>query len=138
MNPADHASQGLTRSSNEQVHVWFNSPEFVWQSEFQWPKQISMQEIQDDDPEVRAEVKVHVTVIHEGIIERLESLISDWAKMKRVVAWILKYKKILISRTRHQLQLSQEKLLDYAKKDGNIEKLKQLMTDLSKFENITN
>ena len=72
----------------------------MWKSEFQWPKQISMQEIQDDDPEVRAEVKVHVTVLREGIIERLESLISDWGS---VVALILKYKKILISRTKHQL-----------------------------------
>ena len=45
-----------------------------------------MQEIQDDDPEVRAEVKVHGTVLHEVIIERLESLFSDWARMKRVVA----------------------------------------------------
>ena len=60
-------------------------------SEFQCPKQMSKQEIQDDDPEVRAEVKVHVTASHEGIIERLKSLISDWARMKRVVAWILKY-----------------------------------------------
>ena len=59
-----------------------------------------MQEIQDDDPEVRAEVKFHVTVLREGIIERLESLISDWGS---VVALILKYKKILISRTKHQL-----------------------------------
>ena len=49
-----------------------------------------MKEIQDDDPEVRTEVKVHVTAIHEGIIERLESLISDWVRMNRVVAWILK------------------------------------------------
>ena len=70
-----------------------------------------MQEIQDDDPEVRAEVKVHVTVLHEGIIERLESLISDWARMKRVVAWILNYKKILISRTRHQLSVCTTKAL---------------------------
>ena len=38
-----------------------------------------MQEIQDDDPEVRAEVKVHITALHEGIIERFESLISEWA-----------------------------------------------------------
>ena len=60
-----------------------------------------MQEIQDDDPEVRAEVKVYVSALHEGIIERLESLISDWA-MKKVVAWILKYKNILFSRTRYQ------------------------------------
>ena len=28
MNPADYASRGLPRSSNEQVHVWFNGPEF--------------------------------------------------------------------------------------------------------------
>ena len=61
-----------------------------------------MQEIQDDDPDVRAEVKVHVTAIHKGIIERLKYLISDWARMKRVAAWILKYKKILISRKTHQ------------------------------------
>ena len=39
---------------------------------------------------LETEVKVHVTAIHEGIIERLESLISDWVRMNRVVAWILK------------------------------------------------
>ena len=101
MNPVN-PSRGLTRSSNEQVHVWFNGPYFLWKSEFHWLKQTSLQEIQDDDPEVRAEVKVYVSALHEGIIERLESLISDWAKMKKVVAWILKYKNILISRTRYQ------------------------------------
>ena len=61
-----------------------------------------MQKIQDDDPEVKAEVKVHVTALHEGIIEKLGSLIFDWARMKRMVAWVLKYKKDLISRRRHQ------------------------------------
>ena len=43
-------------------------------------------------------MKVHTIFIKEGILERLESLISDWMRMKRVVAWILKYKKILSSR----------------------------------------
>ena len=74
----------------------------MWRSEFQWPKQTYSQEIQDDDLEVKAEVKVHITALHEGIIEKFESLISDWTRMKRVVAWILKHKKILISRIRHQ------------------------------------
>ena len=59
-----------------------------------------MKEIQDDDPEVKREMKVHTISIKEGILERLESLISDWMRMKRVVAWILKYKKILSSRVR--------------------------------------
>ena len=45
-------------------------------------------------------MKVHNISIKEGILERLESLISDWMRMKRVVAWILKYKKILSSRVR--------------------------------------
>ena len=46
MNPADYTSRRLTRSSNEQVHVWFNSPEILRKTEFQWPKQVSMLEIQ--------------------------------------------------------------------------------------------
>ena len=102
MNPADYASRGLTRSSNEQVHVWFNGAELLWKSEFQWSKQTSKQEIQDDDPEVGAEVKVHVAALHEGIIERLESFFSDWTRIKRVVTWILNYKKSLILNRRHQ------------------------------------
>ena len=61
-----------------------------------------MQEIQDDDPAFRAEVEVHINALHQGIIERLESLTSDWTRIKRVVAWILKYKKILISKIKNQ------------------------------------
>ena len=102
MNPADYASRGLTRSSNEEIHVWFNGPEFLWKSEFQWLKQTSTKEIQVGHPEVRAEVKVHVIALHEGIIERLESLFSDWTRMKRVVAWILMYRKNPILRARHR------------------------------------
>ena len=52
MNSADYASQGLTWSNNSQVHVWFNGTGFLWKPEFQWPKQTSMQEIQDDDPKI--------------------------------------------------------------------------------------
>ena len=111
MNPADYASRRLTRSSNEQVHVWFNGPEFLWKSEFQWPKQTSTQEIQDDDPEVRIEVKVHVTALREGIIERLESSFSDWTR---------KYKKNLILRTRHQLSDCSPKALSPTDLDVSI------------------
>ena len=56
-----------------------------------------MKEIQDDDSEVKREKKVYTISIKEEILERLKSLIFDWMRMKRVVAWILKYKKILCS-----------------------------------------
>ena len=45
-----------------------------------------MKEIQDDDPEVKKEMKIHTISIKEEILERLKSLISDWMRMKRVVA----------------------------------------------------
>ena len=83
MNPADCASQGLTGLNKKHLHLWFNIPEFLWKSEFQWPRQNPVKEIQDDDP---GEMKVHTISIKEGILERLKSLISEWMTMKRVVA----------------------------------------------------
>ena len=59
-----------------------------------------MEEIQEDDPEDKREMKVYTISIKEGILERLESLISDWKRIKTVVAWNLKYKKISRSRVR--------------------------------------
>ena len=113
MNPADCASRGLTGSNKKHLHLWFNGPEFLWKSEFQWPRQNPVKEIQDDDPEVKREMKVHTISIKEGILERLESLISDWMRMKRVVAWILKYKKILSSRvTQNSVKILQKIGLD--------------------------
>ena len=100
MNPAGCTSRGLTGSNKKHLLLWFNGPEFMWKCEFQWPRQNSLEEIQDDDPEVKREIKVHTISIKEGILERLDTLISDWRRMKRLVAWILKHKKILRSRVR--------------------------------------
>ena len=100
MNPADCASRALTGSNKKHLHLWLRGPEFLWKSEFKWPRQNPVKEIQDNDPEVKREMKFHTISIKEGILERLESLISDWIKIKRVVAWMFKYKKILSSRIR--------------------------------------
>ena len=68
-----------------------------------------MTEIQDDDPEVKREMKVHTISIKDRILDRLQSLISDWMRMKGVVAWILKYKKILSSRvTQNSVKILQK------------------------------
>ena len=77
MNPADCASRGLTESNRKDLHLRFNGPEFLWKSEFQWPTQNPVKEIQGDGLEVKKEIKVHTISIKEGILERLESLISD-------------------------------------------------------------
>ena len=100
MNPADYVSRGLTGLNKKYLHRWFNGSEFLWKSEFQWPRENPVEEIQGDDPEVKREIKFHTISIKKGILERLDSLISDWKRMRRVVTWILKYKKILSPRVR--------------------------------------
>ena len=84
----------LTGSNKKHLHLWLNGPELLWKFEIQWPKQNLVKEIQDDDSEVKRKMKVHTISIKEGILERLESLISNSMRMKRVVAWIFEYKKI--------------------------------------------
>ena len=65
MNPADCVLRGLTGSNKKHLHLSFNGPEFLWKSEFQWPKQKPVKEIQYDDPEVKREMKVHTISIKE-------------------------------------------------------------------------
>ena len=97
MNPADYASRGLTRSNSKHLGLWFNDPQFLWESEFQWPKQIAV-DIDDNDPEIKTEIKVNPLVMEVGVLEKLETSISSWLKLVRVVVWIIKMKKILLTR----------------------------------------
>ena len=83
MNPVDCASRRLTGSNKKHLHLCFNGPEFLWKSEFPKPRQNPVEEIQDDDPGVKREIKVHTISLKEGILERMESLISDWKKIKK-------------------------------------------------------
>ena len=46
-------------------------------SEFRWPRENPVQEIQDDDPEFKREFKIDTISLKEGILERLESFMSD-------------------------------------------------------------
>ena len=63
MNPADCAQQGSTGLNKKHLHLWFNSPDFLWKSKFQWPIQNPVEEIQDDDPDVERGIKVHAIFI---------------------------------------------------------------------------
>ena len=85
MNPADYVSRGLTGLNKKYLHRWFNGSEFLWKSEFQWPRENPVEEIQGDDPEVKREIKFHTI---------------SWKRMRRAVTWILKYKTILSPRVR--------------------------------------
>ena len=74
---------------------------FLWKSEFQWTKQIA-EDIDDTDPEIKTEIKVNALVIEVGVLEKLETSISSWIKLVRVVAWIIKINKILLTRIKKE------------------------------------
>ena len=94
-NPADQASRGLKAKTLMQEGTWINGPKFLLQGEHDWPKQpVQRKESLQDYPEVKNTVSVN-TVIAEDDVEPINRLIdyySDWHKLKRSVAWILRLK----------------------------------------------
>ena len=85
-------------------------------------------DIDDNDLEIKTEIKVNALVMKVWILEKLETSISSWIKLFwRAVAWIIKMKKILLTRIRkersnilgneHQQGRLTASLLDEARKN---------------------
>ena len=58
MNPADDASRGLKPRKLIDQHRWWKGPDYLWESEENWPE-AEIGEVLQNDPEVRDEVQVH-------------------------------------------------------------------------------
>ena len=73
------------------------------------------------------EIKANALVMEVGVLEKSEASISSWIKLVRVVAWIIKMKKMLLIRIKgersnivaneHQQGRLTVSLLDEAKKN---------------------
>lgn len=98
LNPADDASRGLGAGALLQSKRWISGPDFLTQSESEWPSPVEdVGRVPDDDPEVRNNMAVYSTVV-EGEKRPTSKLIehfSKWNSLRRAVAWILKFKKML-------------------------------------------
>ncbi|XP_013410717.1 uncharacterized protein LOC106173924 [Lingula anatina] len=105
-NPADYASRGIQlRSDNgDDIQRWLHGPAFLYQPEIHWPKQPdNLHEIPENDREVkRKSAQIHVTTsseVSDGV-ERLLHHFSSWYTLQKSVAWILRFKRYLLSRVR--------------------------------------
>ena len=58
MNPVDDASRGLKPQKLIDQHRWWKGPEYLWESEENWPE-AEIGEVSQNDPEVRDELQVH-------------------------------------------------------------------------------
>ena len=94
-NPADDASRGL--SAEEFIHKnrWINGPSFLWEAEDCWPRQPDIPaEIKEDDPEVKKERKAFsvASTVEDDSLNRMIQSCSSWYKLKKLMAWILRYR----------------------------------------------
>ena len=91
-NPADDASRGVSADS---LQRWIHGPEFLTQSTETWPQRpVDMNaNIPDNDPEVKKDSVVYTSEasIGDPVLEIIERF-SSWTHLKKIVAWILRYK----------------------------------------------
>ena len=77
---------------------WIAGPPFLWKEKSYWLKMIDVPEMKDDDPELRKEVQVYVTINDKHPVDKLIEYHSSWWKLKKCVAWFMKYKSWLLKR----------------------------------------
>ena len=62
-NPVDDATRGVSADALLESNRWIKGPDFLWQNEDSWPKDVlCVGEIHSDDPEVRIEVQTYNVV----------------------------------------------------------------------------
>ena len=94
-NSADDASRGVQANS---LQRWIEGPDFLAQPSEAWPKKPEelATNVPDSDPEVKRSSLAYATNVsncsNEQFIAHFFERFSSWSRLKRVFAWILRYK----------------------------------------------
>ena len=101
-NPADDASRGVAAT---QLSRWIHGPTFLRQPVNEWPRppEDISQIIAPDDPEIKRESVAFAceTVCPDLLITAI-SKCSSWSRLRRIVAWVLRFKSNLLRRVRER------------------------------------
>ena len=143
-NPADDASRGLDSKKKDQIRRWFDGPSFLWNRKQCWLEKSQLEEVSDEDPEVRKVVKINVTNIqNSSVLSRLQEITSSWIKMKRIMALIMVLKGIWLNKIgkvsslnqlndstdTEMIQKAQEKIFLLVQTESFANEIKQLKSD---------
>ena len=68
----------------------------MWEEELRWP-QSKEKEVNNisDDPELKKTAVVNVSKIEEDIVSILQIRLSSWKMMLKMVAWVIKFTRII-------------------------------------------
>ena len=98
LNPADHASRGLDAEALVNAPEWFDGPGFLSAEESAWPAQPTVSAVSDDDVEVKpARKQVHCAQVS-GSLDKLLNYYGTWTRLRRGVAYIIRFCQWLLSR----------------------------------------
>lgn len=107
LNPADDASRGLAVDELLNGKRWNHGPEFLWKPSDEWPCDTGrVDPVDDDDVEVKKIVQSQSMSAHVNKSFTMSALlfckISDWTKLKKTVAWILRFKRWILHKAKHE------------------------------------
>ncbi len=101
-NSADDASRGV---SADQLRRWMEGPTFLQQPSSAWPRRpdnINLR-IAYDDPEVKREsITFACATNRPDILTTVVTRCSSWSRLRRIVAWVLRFKSNLLHRVRER------------------------------------
>ena len=101
-NPADIISRGQSAADLDKCK-WFNGPDFLRTYKGEWKQGEFDVSLPEDDAEVKRDVvstkqPAKIACVSESVTHPLDALIahySDWTKLKRAVAWLMRLRRIL-------------------------------------------
>ena len=102
-NPADDASRGLSVDNLINNRRWIKGPEFLWEAESMWPSSVAkLEPIPESDSEVKRATKSYSTHVEstESMTKLIFSKFSNWKKLQKAVAWMLRYKEWIIEKVK--------------------------------------
>lgn len=105
-NPADAASRGVKVEKFLRDSAWVSAPHFLSQPESEWPANHEADgNIWLNDPEVKNTIAVNTVRTEEDPTSYLVHYFSSWTRLRKSVAWMLRYKRWLLSRCKKREEL---------------------------------
>lgn len=94
LNPADQASRGVSADIFLKNKTWISGPDFLVQPEISSLVMLD-QTLAADDPEVKRTAVMNTLSAEQDAVSKLISHYSEWHRLKKAIAWILKVKDAL-------------------------------------------
>jgi hypothetical protein len=94
-NPADCASRGMSPTELESYQLWWEGPGWLKLEPSEWPAQ---RKTQDEEPKEELRILTAIVEMRKPVVPF--NRFSDYNKLVRVVAWILRFSNNIKSRNR--------------------------------------